>query len=621
MRKERQDHVAEEIAQDPSTKNIWRIVNKIAKPGPPVTDIILEEEGQLVEEKEKVVEIFSDFFIKKIESLREGITQDVNNDPVKRLDDRIKMNNNKPLFTLKTVTEKKLKKIINAIKKKKSHGFDDISSELLRTSSDVLCLPLRYIINLSILKGEFPDSWKTSIIKPLLKKGSPKIKNNYRPISLLSVPSMILERVVKEQIEEYMEKNKFLGDNQFGFRANRSTTGAILAMHSKWSIAADKGKSTGILLYDLSAAFDCLDVDILCKKLRIYGFDIRSIAWITSYLTGRKQVVQIGGHSSRSRSLPFGSPQGSCLSPLLFIILVSDMEDWTDYSDLFGFADDTTDSVEGEAVSSVMNLLEEDAENILNFMSANKLVINPGKTTFLLNKPKGGETEPLSIRVGDANVVESQSGKLLGMTISSNLQWVDHINDMKQALHYRLFLLRRLRGLIPENSLTQVTEAIFNSKLRYGISAYAKLRLGECDKKNGNMNSLQVLQNDAMRIITGTRRSDRTSTCELLDKTGFMSVNQMAVQHTAGEVYNLLNYNSESEMNHLFTEIKRSSTVQTRSLQENKINTVPFKHVKLEGFMQQGAKVWNALPLDIKNSNTKSAFKRKVKTWSKNLPI
>ena len=136
-----------------------------------------------------------------------------------------------------------------------------------------LVKPLTKIINQSIKEGKFPENWKKAIVTPVLKKGSTKDKNNYRPVSCLMVLSKVLEKVVCSQITDFMEQNDLLPENQHGFREHRSTMSAHANIQQEWAMNSDGKEKTGVLLWDLSAAFDCLDAVLLCKKLEIYGFD------------------------------------------------------------------------------------------------------------------------------------------------------------------------------------------------------------------------------------------------------------------------------------------------------------------------------------------------------------
>ena len=133
-------------------------------------------------------------------------------------------------FKLKTVNEQVVLKILQSLKPKRSSGFDGISSEIMKIGAKILAVPLTYLVNTSILTGKFPTSWKISKVVPLHKKGDKVTLKNYSPVALLSVPGMVLERVVAIQIEEYFETNKLLGLFQFGFRRNRSTISELLTL-------------------------------------------------------------------------------------------------------------------------------------------------------------------------------------------------------------------------------------------------------------------------------------------------------------------------------------------------------------------------------------------------------
>ena len=121
-------------------------------------------------------------------------------------------------FNLKTVSEKYVLKILKSLKPKKSYGLDGISSEVLKLGAECFVVPLTYIINSSIVQGKYPTKWKEAKVIPLHKKGSKKSLVNYRPVSLLCVAGMILEKVVAHQIESFFEDNKLFGSFQFGFR-------------------------------------------------------------------------------------------------------------------------------------------------------------------------------------------------------------------------------------------------------------------------------------------------------------------------------------------------------------------------------------------------------------------
>ena len=139
------------------------------------------------------------------------------------------------------------------------------------------------------MQNKFPKNWKYTKLIPLHKKESKLDRKNYRPVALLPPLSKVLEKVVYLQIYDYFHQNKLFHPNLHGYRQNRSTQTALLQMYDKWVRAASAGQVSGVMLLDLSAAFDLVDSDLLLKKLRIYGVDENSLSWIKSYLTERYQ--------------------------------------------------------------------------------------------------------------------------------------------------------------------------------------------------------------------------------------------------------------------------------------------------------------------------------------------
>ena len=618
-RKEKKQKIASEIDRDPSGKNIWRIVNNQISNSNKSCNIKIVENGEEVRSNEGTAEIFNQYFHDKILGLRERINDDFKKDPLQKMEQKMEGKNGIS-FHLRTVREEQVLKILSNLKAKRSTGFDDISANMLKKSAEIICLPLTRIINTSITSGIFPESWKLAIVKPLFKKGKKSDKVNYRPISLLSAPSMVLERVVRFQIVNYMERNNLFGSNQFGFRSNKSTVGAILSMYSTCIKNQDQGECSAIALYDLSAAFDCMDAEILCSKLCKLGFDAQSVAWIKSYLTGRKQKVMVGDSSSKAINLPFGSPQGSCLSPCLFIILLSDIELWVENSELIGYCDDTSGITQGKTEEEAVQLLEKDAIKILEFMASNKLVINPSKTCIMINT-KSNQSKVNSVLIGDKSVPVEKSGKLLGVEVSSDFKWNCHLNELAKVMNQRISLIKRLKENMMPAQLIQVGEALVNSKIRYGIAAYCPVRFSDDNSKNVMIQRIQVLQNCLMRTILGKRQSDCVPVKTLLKQTGYLSVNQLGVYHTLQEVFSILNYQSIPSLAGEFLKSK-NEFYNTRQSEKDLFVLHQDIVTRRISFILRGVKLWNELPTNIKSITKKDNFSNHVREWViSNIPI
>ena len=308
-----------------------------------------------------------------------------------------------------------------SVKSKTSSGLDFVSTKILKSSIDIIIVPLTFIINNSISSGEFPRSWKRAKVYPVWKKkGSKYDKKNYRPVSLLKAASKVLELIVNKQILKYFEENKLFPKSQHGFRNSRSTFSAISTMHEEWLNIKEKKEHQAISFLDLSAAFDTMSKDILCQKLEIYGFNQRSVKWFHSYLSQRSQCVMIGSTISDPMELNVGSPQGSILSPSLFLILISDIELWCPEAVLCGYADDTSCTVSDKNIDKLQDKCEESVNKLLTYMAINNLSANDDKTHIMVVK-HGNEKREITFKVGDAKVKESENEKFLGLWVKNDL--------------------------------------------------------------------------------------------------------------------------------------------------------------------------------------------------------
>ena len=233
--------------------------------------------------------------------------------------------------------------------------------------------------------GVYPDDWKCAHIIPIYKgKGSHSALDSYRPISILSPVSKLFEKLLAEQIYNYLESNKLLNAAQFGFRRNLSCELALTTLMENLRNALDSGNDIIAVFLDLSKAFDTIDHVLLLHKLQYYYFDIPLIALFKNYLSNRTIKVKVNGKLSHSKLLNIGVPQGSVLGPLLFIIYINDMCSLKLNSKIILFADDTTITVEGKNPELIIPLIEEDLKTLNEWFKHNKLVLNVKKSQAML---------------------------------------------------------------------------------------------------------------------------------------------------------------------------------------------------------------------------------------------
>ena len=253
--------------------------------------------------------------------------------------------------------------ILHSLHLRKSSGHDNIDSYFIRIACNVLTPYLTYLFHLSFEFGIFTDYPKTAKIIPIFK-AEPKTEiNNYRPISLLSNFSKILEKLFYSRLSKFLEKNEIIHPNQYGFRQNLTTTYAKLDIMSKINNLYEwkETKFTGLIFLDLRKAFDTVSHNMLLQKLHHYC--VRGVVYnlLKSYLTALKQLVYINGSYFTTKKLQFGVPQKSNPGPILFPIYVNDTFNIFDFTPVL-YADDTCLWVKASKEKDLESLMNPEVE-------------------------------------------------------------------------------------------------------------------------------------------------------------------------------------------------------------------------------------------------------------------
>ena len=413
-----------------------------------------------------------------------------------------------PTFHFDQINEAITTKIISNLKPKASCGFDNISLQLLKQCSTLIVKPLTAIINQSLTNGIFPDDLKVAKVIPIYKKEDEHQFDNYRPISLLPAISKILEKIAHKQLFAYLTQHKLLYNHQYGFREGHSTELAVLEFIDRIYGHLDNNKTPISVFIDLSKAFDTIDHNILCHKLHFYGILNTELKWFKSYLTNRKQYVDLSGSISNMENISTGVPQGSILGPLLFTIYMNDIANASNFHSIL-YADDTTlinpitycpthDNTNDTATQINLEL-----DKICDWLAVNKLSLNAKKTKYMtFNWPQNKKAALFrpSLVIQGQQIEKVANFKFLGITLDTNLNWHSHVMELGNKLSRTNGVLSRLKNFIPASVLITIYNALFLSHLNYGITCWGF----------NNCSRITHLQKRAIRNVTKSKYNAHT---------------------------------------------------------------------------------------------------------------
>jgi hypothetical protein len=510
-------------------------------------------------------------------------------------------------FSLSVVTKGTVIKYLNKLGANKATGLDGIPARFIKDSVHNISEPLTHIINLSIITGIVPDDLKSARVVPLYKKNNKTEAGNYRPVSILSVVSKVLERIIYDQVESYLTENKLLYTHQSGFRRKYSTDTCLLHLTDFIKFEMDKGNYVGMVLLDLQKAFDTVDHDVLLMKLEAMGFSSDVTHWFRSYLSSRTQMVNVSGILSSSANITCGVPQGSILGPLLFLIYVNDMEAVV-RNKLLLYADDSGILVSGKDIQYITSQLTDDLTSISKWLTDNKLSLHLGKTESILfaSKPKLRSCDKLDIVCNETSISSTKSVKYLGVNLDQSLSGESTANQVIKKANAKLKFLYRKSSFLNRYTKQLLVSSLIQCHFDYACASWY-LGLSQALK-----NRLQATQNKMLRFILDLSPRTHIGMAHF-EEVGWLPVHLRVNSLILGHVHKIHSNSAPSYLNEYFILANEVHSYSTRFRDSNSYFIPRVKGFGKKSFAYNGCQVWNSLPPHLRSISSNSQFKKSVK--------
>ena len=416
-------------------------------------------------------------------------------------------------------------------------GWDGVSSKIIKMCKNTLIPPITHICNLSINTGTFPRAFKKALVHPIHKDGNRDVVSNYRPISVLTTLSKILERILNNNLVNFFRKYNTIAPNQYGFRPGISTEDAIASLTDQITKKIDSRIKCFAIFLDLSKAFDTVSIPILIRKMESAGIRGNALNIFKDFLTDRRQCVKIDSVISSEETICYGVPQGSIISPSLFQLYVNDLCNLKlQHCDTFMYADDTVLLAYGADWKVAKLNAEASLRTVMSWLSSNLLTLNISKTKAIAFRITAKSAPRVADSTLTAHVCQDSTSsctcpplnlvsntKYLGVYIDERLDWHMHLGILKTRVRRLIYIFKNLRDVADIDTMRLVYLALCQSILSYCIPIW-----GGTDKSA--MLSLERAQRALLKVMT--RKPRRYPTVALYKDCNCLSVRKLFILRT-----------------------------------------------------------------------------------------
>ncbi|KAH7563672.1 hypothetical protein BM1_00719 [Bipolaris maydis] len=449
------------------------------------------------------------------------------------------------------IEEKEVRTAIRAASPLKAPGPDRITNKALQAGIDLIAVHLTRIFNQSLRLGYCPNSFRASITAVLRKPGKTNyaVPKAYRPIALLNTIGKAMDAVIARRLSYLVETHHVLPLTHMGGRKHRSTEHALHAITAKiyerWNSGKD-GQVASLLLLDVTGAFDNVSHKRLLHNLRKRKVDERIVRWIASFLRDRHTCILVDGYKSKDYEINTGIPQGSPLSPILYLFYNADLiEQCNEQTDAMsvGYIDDVAILAWGKTTERTCEVLGTVLEKAQQWASTHASIFAPDKfqlTHFTRSRKRINVEAPIQTEWGE--IKPSPTCKYLGLTLDNKLKWREQVETIRQKATRTVHMLSSLGSStwgVRLQDMRRLYEAIALPQMMYACSIWSNANLNDKNRAytHKTIDALRSIQARAARSICGAYRA--TSRAALDVETFLLPIEQQIWKHNADVVTRL----------------------------------------------------------------------------------
>ena len=570
--------IAEESRLNP--KVFWNYVNRNMKLKPKV-ESIREADGRYAHSDRDKCVALSNFFQSVF------TREDVRNIPI--MEDR----HCGQILEEVSFTREEVKLHLQRLKPNKAPGLDGFHPRLLKECASSLCGPLQMLFQKSIEAGELPDAWKNAVVKPIFKKGDKHSVGNYRPVSLTSIVSKVMESLVKRAVLDHLLTNGLLSEVQYGFIPGKSCEAQLLSCTDLWTLWLEEGHSVDVVYTDFRKAFDAVPHQRLLVKLKAYGLGDKIMKWMGSFLCGRKQCVSINGVTSDWAEVTSGIPQGSVLGPLCFLLYVNDLPDVIEHSSIMMFADDAKIFGQVTTVPQRANI-QSDLDNILAWTQLWQLPLNIEKCAVM---HLGNKNQLHQFTLGNITLKNIVTESDLGVLMDSELKFHPHVAKVLKKCKSLLAIIKRSFACLNKRIVTKLYKAMIRPVIEYGNSVWGPFYKGD-----------QVMLEKLQRRIT--KMVPDLSQLSYPERLKLLNIPTLKYRRTRGDMimlYKMMTNKMKTHFDLEWAEHGRQHRTRGHSRRLRKI--LVRKQVRRNHLTVRAVNRWNSLPEAVVSAATTNSFK------------